>query len=200
MTKPEKTFEMNKIVYAKFVLYILIIYSCNDAKEVTQNFESKIIKQDVTTKPQFNVYFLKNKKKVNKIFKDSMYTGVIEYHSLLDSITTQLFDTDKYPQRAIYFYKTQNNYDEIQLDTSSSKKNSFYEVLDAYKGNYQFDTLYPASNVKIPIYNLKFNRTGTNYITGFIEDIAYIQVSDTSKIRIISNHNIISSRVEVIDP
>lgn len=189
---------MRTMKYLILILNVFLVFSCTDSKEVNHNFESKAIKPDATTKPQFNIYLLKNEKKVNEIFKDSIYTGVIEYHSLLDSITTELFETDKYPQRAIYFYQAQNNYDEIQLDTSSSKNNSFYEVLDIYKNNYKFDTLYPASNAKIPIFDLKFNRTGTNYITGFIEDIAYIQVSDTSKIRIIANHSVISHSFEVI--
>jgi hypothetical protein len=184
--------------YLTLLFFLILISSCTDKKKVNQNFESSVIKQDSVIKPQYHLYFLKNKKNVEKIIRDSIYTAVIEYHSPLDTIITELFETDKYPQRAIYFFKVQNKYEEIELDTNSGKNNEFYEVLEVYKNNYKFDTLYPASHIKIPIFDLKFTRAGTNYINGFIEDMAYVQVSDTSKVRIIENHSIISHSFEVI--
>lgn len=190
---------INAIKFLSFLFYLILFSSCEDKKEVNQNIEPLAISQDSVIKLQYHSYFLKNKNLVEKIFKDSIYTAVIEFHSPLDTITTELFETDKNPQRAIYFYKVQNNYEEIELDTNSSENHKFYEVLDLYKNNYKFDTLYPASHTKIPIFDIKFNRTGTNHINGFIEDMAYVQVSDTSKIRIVENHSIISISVEVVD-
>ncbi|WP_146130057.1 hypothetical protein [Aurantibacter aestuarii] len=191
-------------IFNRLILVILntfLFISCNDVNKSKEIYKSRIIENDTTYQKETYIYFLKNKKEVNKIYKDSIYTGVIAFNSLLDTVTTELYEFEKYPNRGILFYKTQNHKREISLlDKQLNGKVSSHDLLKDFKSKNKLDTLYAISSDKIPIFGLKFNEVGTHYINGIVEDFVHIKTSDTSKVRLISKDIIISTSFEVIEP
>ena len=119
---------------------------------------------------------------VNKI-----YNGKINYKNDLDTITTSLNNIKKYRYIDYYFLKT---------------KTVDYE--DAYLKKIVTDTFTSETNRVIPIYNIRFNKLGINYIDGVIIDEVSIENENRNKngqitTRVITNEFRATKKVVVID-
>ena len=105
----------------------------------------------------------KNNFKITINFPDTVYInedydGKIDYKNDLDSITTRFDDVKKARFLDYYFLKTKNiNY------------------TDDYLKNIVTDTFTAENNRMIPLYNIKFDKLGLNYIDGMITDEVMIE-------------------------
>jgi hypothetical protein len=103
----------------------------------------------------------KNNFKITINFPDTVYInegydGKIDYKNDLDTITTSLNDVKKARFLDYYFLKTKNiNY------------------TDNYLKKIVTDTFTAENNRMIPLYNMKFDKLGLNYIDGMINRRSY---------------------------
>lgn len=124
-------------------------------------------------------------------FPDTVYVndlneGIIRYKSILDTVTTS-FD-DKRNERYVMFYLT-----------IVHKPNQNYKKIKKTKQIFGAD-----NNREISFYDIKFDRAGTYYIDGIINDYVVIDInkkdSDGNElVREIENEERVTKKVVVID-
>jgi hypothetical protein len=122
------------------------------------------------------------------IYKNKTYKGEIKYSGILDTITTDVMHDKKGIQRYItYSFITSNN--------------SNYTLKELRKMN--LDTVGAVDNHTIPFYDIKFEKIGTYYIHGIINDHAFIDTNKVSnpknKVRYIENEAQVRYKIVVID-
>jgi hypothetical protein len=120
------------------------------------------------------------------VFINEYYNGKINYKNSLDTITTSFDDIKK--NRYIYYSYIKNK--SINYDDDSLKKNIR-------------DTFGARNNKLIPLYNIKFDKLGLNYIDGFITDEVMIDNGAKNHkgepmVRIITNEFRVTKKVLVI--
>jgi hypothetical protein len=95
------------------------------------------------------------------VFINEPYNGKINYKNSLDTITTTLDDVRKARFIEYAFIKTQTiNYS------------------DKYLKKIVTDTFVTRNNREIPLYNIRFNHLGLNYIDGIITDKVMIEIGE----------------------
>ncbi|KQB39532.1 hypothetical protein RC62_1214 [Flavobacterium aquidurense] len=119
------------------------------------------------------------------VFINELYNGKINYKNSLDTITTSFDDIKK--NRYIYYSYIKNK--SINYDDSLKK------IIR--------DTFGARNNKLIPLYNIKFDKLGLNYIDGFITDEVMIDngaknAKGESMTRIITNEFRVTKKVFVI--
>lgn len=121
------------------------------------------------------------------VFVNELYDGKINYKNDLDSIDTTLNNIKKYRYIDYYFVKTKNiNYTDEYLKQNST------------------DTFTAEHHRSIPLYAIRFDSLGVNYIDGIIVDEVNISHGAKSKNgkpmdRIITHEFRITKKVIVID-
>lgn len=141
------------------VFKILLLFNFS-CRETTR--EKNIFKNDVV-----EFYFdFPDTIKVNKF-----YNGKINYKGILDTVTKSFYDKKK--NRYIYFFMNKTDKLEQNIQLIKQKK---------------LDTFGAINNNIIPFYNIKFNKKGTYYIDGYIEDHVLIEkMPNEKKSRYIEN-------------
>ncbi|SFQ22984.1 hypothetical protein [Flavobacterium akiainvivens] len=118
------------------------------------------------------------------VYKNKEYSGVIIYKNVLDTITKKLSNNlDSIRSRDIY-------YTLAKTQTLKHSDNTLTKMA--------VDTFAAIDYRTIPLFNLKFEKEGVNYIDGFITDIGYIK-KDTDSVRMITNEFRVAHKVVVID-
>ncbi len=113
------------------------------------------------------------------------YEGILYYKSSLDTITTDFF-TKGDTMRLLTFYLKENK----------NQTTKDYEHILKSKLS---DTFYPLKNNGEILFKHKFNKLGTNYLEGVLEDEVIFKTSDTSKLRVVTNYKLITLPVFVTD-
>lgn len=172
----------------KFLLILIVALSinCKENEKSSETKEHKFVKEKLDI-PSIIELRKKSGNSTNIFYKDSTYIGVISYNGIFDSITTKIFNEDDYPMRRLFYYKSDVVAEDL-IDKPEYFENKFTPT----------DTFYAAKHNKIP-FEVSFNQAGTNYLNGIIEDIVYIKLKDSTKLRMISKYLIISTKVEVIE-
>ncbi|MFH6947852.1 hypothetical protein ACHRV6_05135 [Flavobacterium sp. FlaQc-51] len=120
------------------------------------------------------------------VFVNELYDGKINYENDLDTIDTTLNNPKKYRYIDYYFVKTKNvNYTDEYLKKITS------------------DTFTAEHYRSIPLYAIRFDRLGVNYIDGLITDKVMIQIGEKDEkgdilTRIITNEFRVTKKVFVI--
>lgn len=134
------------------VAVLLITVSCKKKETIdTKNSGFKPEKQAIEYKVEFP----------DTVYLSQKYNGVIQYKSILDTITTSFED------------KKKNRYTFLALTLTKRPYNDFLSLKKAVR-----DTFGAINNREIPFYNINFNSTGIFYIEGIIND--YVRI-DTNK-------------------
>ncbi|SHL02932.1 hypothetical protein [Flavobacterium chilense] len=149
-----------------------IMSSCKKNEEVL----NKEIKKKIEYKIEFP----------DTVYVNDLYSGVINYKSILDTITTS-FD-DKKKNRYVLFYLT-----------IVDKPDPDYIHLKKVAKKFGAD-----NNKEISIYDVKFTKPGINYIDGIINDCVIIDTGKKDKngsqlVRLIENEERITRKVIVIN-
>lgn len=162
------------ILLLSIVFIQLLMFSC-------KNKENKKTETKVNTLKQieFIVEF------PDTVYVNQKYNGKIKYKSILDTITTS-FD-DKKKNRYVIFYQTL--VDKPDPDYKHLKKVAKMVGAD--------------NNREIPLEDIVFNKTGTHYIDGIINDNVVIDLNRTDKegdslSRIIENEERVIHKVFVM--
>ncbi|KQO21708.1 hypothetical protein ASF10_13240 [Flavobacterium sp. Leaf82] len=121
------------------------------------------------------------------VFLNERYDGKINYRNNLDTLTTEIRKLQK-NTRFLEFALTQTK--DINYEDNHLKKIAN-------------DTFVATSNILIPLYNIKFNKLGLNYIDGMITDEVMIEngaKNDKGEpmMRIITNEFRVTKKVLVI--
>ncbi|OMQ11776.1 hypothetical protein BXU01_09645 [[Flexibacter] sp. ATCC 35103] len=120
------------------------------------------------------------------VFVNELYDGKINYENDLDTIDTTLNNPKKYRYIDYYFVKTKNvNYTDEYLKKITS------------------DTFTAEHYRSIPLYAIRFDSLGVNYIDGLITDKVMIQIGEKDEkgdilTRIITNEFRVTKKVLVI--
>lgn len=120
------------------------------------------------------------------VFVNELYDGKINYENDLDTIDTTLNNPKKYRYIDYYFVKTKNvNYTDEYLKKITS------------------DTFTAEHYRSIPLYAIRFDSLGVNYIDGLITDKVMIQIGEKDEkgdimTRIITNEFRVTKKVFVI--
>jgi hypothetical protein len=143
--------------------------------------DKKIVKNDKISNSKINIIFS------DTVYIYKEYYGEIDYKNHLDTITTSFDDIKN--NRYIYYSYTKNAHTNYSYD--SLKKTIK-------------DTFGARNNRLIPLYNIRFDKLGVNYIDGIITDEVMIEngaKNDKGEpmTRIITNEFRVSKRVIVID-
>lgn len=162
---------------------IFLALCCKDNKEI--NNEELINKK---------IYEESNRKVIEfKIkFPDTLYVnqpkdGVIEYKSILDTLTTTFGGQEK------------NRYTRFILTTTNDVNYDYKHLKRIVK-----DTFGAINNRTIPFYNIKFTKPGVYYIDGLINDIVFIDLHSNDSegnelFRLIENDERVTHKVVVIE-
>lgn len=172
----------------KFLIILIIAFFTN-CENSSKSIENK--KKNLTEERLDNTGIIElhdeSGNTTSTFYKDSTYIGLISYKGALDSLTTKIFNEDDYPMRMLIYYKS-----------DIVKEDLIYRFKDLNNKFISQDTFYAANHNKIP-FEVTFEQSGINHINGIIEDIVYLKLMDTSKLRMISNKILISTKVEVIE-
>jgi hypothetical protein len=125
-------------------------------------------------------------------FPDTLYThqeynGIVKYKSVLDTITTEFGNKEKYRYVLLFLTTTNHPYHDPK------------QLKHAIR-----DTFGAINNREIPFSKIKFNTTGVFYIEGIINDYVLIDTDKKNKegvelAREIENEKWITHKVVVID-
>lgn len=110
------------------------------------------------------------------------YDGVIYYKSGFDSIITTFGD------------KKKNRYSRFIVEKTHQPLKDIEELRKKV-----VDTFGALNNRKIPFYNIKFDKLGTNYLQGIIDDIVLIDTVKSEFIPLLRNENYVQKKVYVIE-
>ncbi|OMQ12077.1 hypothetical protein BXU01_09635 [[Flexibacter] sp. ATCC 35103] len=117
--------------------------------------EKKIVEKSAKDNYEISIVF------PDTVFINKPYNGKINYKNSLDTITTTLDDIHKARFIEYAFIKTQTiNYS------------------DKYLKKIVTDTFVTRNNREIPLYNIRFNHLGLNYIDGIITDKVMIEIGE----------------------
>lgn len=176
MQKSKRQLKNSKLTNIFLSFYILtIIASCNsgDKKKTeksTFSSDKNVVVEDYNT--LYSVQF------PDTVIVGKKNKGLIKYSSPLDTI--KLSNNDR---RYTWLYVKGHK------DTLSLKE--LFKI--------EHDTFAMISDGKIPLYDFVFNKTGENYIDGYIEDQVVIDNFDKEKSRIITETSRIKKKVFVLD-
>ncbi len=188
LTIDNMDFKRYKISQKLIILIVLsssifLALCCKDNKEI--NNEELINKK---------IYEESNRKVIEfKIkFPDTLYVnqpkdGVIEYKSILDTLTTTFGGQEK------------NRYTRFILTTTNDVNYDYKHLKRIVK-----DTFGAINNRTIPFYNIKFTKPGVYYIDGLINDIVFIDLHSNDSegnelFRLIENDERVTHKVVVIE-
>lgn len=125
------------------------------------------------------------------VLKGKKYNGKIHYKNLLDTITESMINdsTSKRNRYIIFSMVLIDNIDYVEKDLWKIAKDTFGAL----------------NNHTIPFYDIKFNKSGTFFIDGVINDQGYITSDVKNKkgsydTRIITNEFRATKKVVVIEP
>ncbi|KQB39533.1 hypothetical protein [Flavobacterium aquidurense] len=143
--------------------------------------EKKIVNRSAKDNYEINIAF------PDTVFLNERYDGKINYRNNLDTLTTEIRKLQK-NTRFLEFALTQTK--DINYEDNHLKKIAN-------------DTFVATSNILIPLYNIKFNKLGLNYIDGMITDEVMIEngaKNDKGEpmMRIITNEFRVTKKVFVI--
>lgn len=127
------------------IALFLMLISCKDEKNT--------IKKDKIHNYEINIVF------PDTVYVNEGYDGKIEYKNDLDTLTTEIRKLEKYTRFLDY----------ILLTTKS------INYKDDYLKKIANDTFVGKTNRLIPLYNIKFDKLGLNYIDGTITDEVIIE-------------------------
>ena len=167
----------NKNFTILILFMILVIFSsCKKKEIITHNY---INEKDIDKKIECQIEF------PDTVYLNKEYDGVVKYKSILDTITTS-FD-DKKKKRYPIFYLT--IVDKPELDYRHLKKMA--KIFGAH------------DNREIPFYDIKFEKTGTYYIDGIINDYVVIDINKRNErgeelVREIENEERVTKKVIVV--
>ncbi|MEA9412712.1 hypothetical protein [Flavobacterium sp. PL02] len=142
--------------------------------------EKKTVKKEENIKSEISIIF------PDTVYVNELYNGKINYKNSLDSIDTSLNNVKKYRYIDYYFVKTKNiNY------------------TDEYLKKIVTDTFTAEHHRSIPLYAIRFDHLGINYIDGIIVDEVNISLGAKGKNgepmdRIITNEFRVTKKVIVI--
>ncbi len=163
--------------YSKIlILLVILLVSCK------KDNEKKI--KNITKKHEIKLIFH------DTVFLNERYDdGRIEYKNILDTLTTDVYKLNKVSRLIDYYYNIK--------DTVDFK-------IDFEENNIKNDTAFAETNRVIPLYNIKFNKLGANYIDGVIKDEVYIENGAKDKngkpmTRLITNEFRLTKKVFVIE-
>jgi thioredoxin-related protein len=181
-------FKRHKILQ-KSILSIVLLSSiflalcCKDNKEIDNE---ELIDKEINEENNNKVIEFKIK------FPDTLYVnqpkdGVIQYKSVLDTITTTFGEKEK------------NRYTRFILTTTDSINYDYKHLKQSVK-----DTFGAINNRTIPFYNIKFTKPGIYYIDGLINDIVVIDLHTNDSegnemFRLIENDERVTHKVVVIE-
>jgi hypothetical protein len=152
---------------------LLVLVSCKK--------EKKIVEKSAKDNYEISLVF------PDTVFLNERYDGKINYRNNLDTLTTEIRKLQK-NTRFLEFALTQTK--DINYEDNHLKKIAN-------------DTFVATSNILIPLYNIKFNKLGLNYIDGMIIDEVIIDngaKNDKGEpmMRIITNEFRVTKKVLVI--
>lgn len=158
-----------------FFLIVISLILISCNKEKKTAGNNKIINHEI------NIVF------PDTVFLNELYNGKINYKNDLDSIDTSLSNEKKYRYIDYYFVKTKNiNYTDEHLKKITT------------------DTFTAEHYKSIPLYSIRFDSLGINYIDGIIVDEVNISHGAKGKNkepmdRIITNEFRVTKKVVVIE-
>jgi len=162
------------------LLFSLVIFSCKQENKLKQNNKSKSqVNKEQLIEYKFDF--------PDTVFVNEKYKGVIDYKSILDTITTS-FD-DKKNNRYVLFL------------LSISKEKPVYDFV--YLKEHIKDTFGAFNNRIINITDVEFSEVGEFYIDGIINDLVAIETDikdedGLNMIRLIENEQRVTHKVIVI--
>lgn len=121
------------------------------------------------------------------VYVNEMYTGIVRYKSILDTITTSFDD------------KKNNRYTIFYLTIVDKPGNNSGRHLKKIAKKFGAD-----NNREISFYDIKFDKTGTYYIDGIINDFVIIDINKKDSkgndlVREIENEERVTQKVVVIN-
>ena len=170
---------MEKIKYLIIITLICFNISCQK-KKLERRIINEVEKEQSTVEVEF-------------IFPDTMLRnesseGEIRYRGGHDTIITRLRETKNGNYRYITFSFIKS--DNINYSLGQLKK-------------MKLDTIAANNNKSIPLYDIKFSKSGTYYIDGIINDHVYIDTNKISKstniITHLENESRVSHKIIVLD-
>lgn len=178
-----------KLIYKFTTLIILlfsafVIISCKEEKEVNEN---ELNNNKMTNEGRDNNVIEFEIKFPDTIFVNQSVDGVIEYKSILDTITTSFGGEEK------------NRYTRFILTTTDDIDYDFKYLKRIVK-----DTFGARNNRTIPFYDIKFTKSGIYYIDGLINDVVFIDLytkdSEGNELfRLIENEERVTHKVIVVE-
>jgi hypothetical protein len=162
------TIELMKKIQLSLILILTLLISCQKKEK------KKTLNRLQTAYVEFKVDF-PDTVKLNKT-----YDGVIYFKSGLDSVITTFGD------------KKKNRYARFIVAKTHERINDVEELRKVV-----VDTFGALSNRKIPFYDIKFNKPGTYYLQGIIDDIVLIDTADTEFKPLLRNENYVFKKVYV---
>jgi len=156
---------------------LLVVLSCKKKEAITdERVNERHTKKSIECKIEF----------LDTVYVNKSYDGVVKYKSILDTITTS-FDDKKKKRYPIFYMKI---VDKPYSDYKHLKKEA--KMFGAH------------NNREIPFYNIKFEKTGTYYIDGIINDYVVIDINKKNEkgeelVREIEKEERIIKKVIVVD-
>ena len=154
------------------LLFSLLFVSC-------ENKEREITKEIIYHNEDMSFIF----DFPDTVFVNKEYNGVIIYKNILDTITTDLSNSNP----------TKNRYIIYSLAKTKDLRNSEKSLMKI-----AIDTFGAVDNRTIPLFKIKFNEVGVHFIDGFITDTGYIDIPTKDSVRVITNEFRVSHKVVVI--
>lgn len=162
------------------LLFSLVIFSCKQENKLKQNNKSKSqVNKEQLIEYKFDF--------PDTVFINEKYNGIIDYKSILDTITTS-FD-DKKNSRYVLFL----------LSISKEKPDYDFEYLKKHIK----DTFGALNNRIINVTNVEFSEVGEFYIDGIINDLVAIETDikdedGLNMVRLIENEQRVTHKVITI--
>lgn len=176
---------LNKLIVITILSFsTFIVISCKDEKAINKN-ELNIT--NITDKEGDNKIIEFEIKFPDTIFVNKSQDGVIEYKSILDTITTSFGGKEK------------NRYTRFILATTDNVAYDFKHLKQIVK-----DTFGAINNRTIPFCDIKFTKSGIYYIDGIINDIVLIDLHEKDNegnelYKLIENEIRLTHKIVVID-
>lgn len=167
------------IKHLRLFLFILLVASCKQENEVETNiFTNDGLYEKVI---EYEIHF------PDTILVNKSVDGVINYKSILDTITTTFGQKDI------------NRYTRFILVTTDNIDYDYKRLREIAK-----DTFGAINNRTIPFYDIKFSKPGIYYIDGLINDIVLIDLfkkddKGNELVRLIEHDKRITHKVVVVE-